>query len=156
MVSGKEGGSAENTRKTMASGRIFSVNMHEFCRHCQNVLRMVYCHIYRAPPETVEFILTPMPRLEVESVEDLKVLFEIGALTPDMSVELSKILLGNAARPSQNRQSMRDGKAEAKPQQPNTGEGSIMGDGSIMTGQKKPGMEDKDYKDSRGKQKKDG
>jgi hypothetical protein len=41
MVSGKEGGSAENTRKTMASGRIFSVNMHEFCRHCQNVLRMV-------------------------------------------------------------------------------------------------------------------
>ena len=156
MVSGKEGGSAENTRKTMASGRIFSVNMHEFCRHCQNVLRMVYCHIYRAPPETVEFILTPMPRLEVESVEDLKVLFEIGALTPDMSVELSKILLGNAARPSQNRQSMRDGKAEAKPQQPNTGEGSIMGDGSIMTGQKKPGMEDKDYKDSKGKQKKDG
>ena len=41
-----------------------------------------------------------MPRLEVETVTDLKVLFEIGALTPDMSVELSKILLGNAAHPS--------------------------------------------------------
>jgi hypothetical protein len=99
MVSGKEGGS-ESTRKTMASGRIFSVNMHEFCRHCQNILGIVYCHIYRVDPESVEFILTPMPRLEVESVNDLKVLFEIGALTPDMSVELSKILLGNAARPS--------------------------------------------------------
>jgi hypothetical protein len=39
--------------------------------------------------------------MEVETVNDLKVLFDIGALTPDMSIELSKILLGNAARPSQ-------------------------------------------------------
>ena len=44
MVSGKEGGGSENTKKTMASGRIFSVNMHEVCRHCQNLLRTVYCH----------------------------------------------------------------------------------------------------------------
>lgn len=100
MVSGREGGSMENTRKTMASGRIFSVNMHEFCRHCQELLRCVYCFIYRVSPDSIEFVLTPMPRLEVETVADLKVLFEIGALTPDMSVELSKILLGNAAHPS--------------------------------------------------------
>jgi hypothetical protein len=117
MVSGKEGGGSENTKKTMASGRIFSVNMHEFCRHCQNLLRTVYCHVYRVEVEAIEFILTPMPRLEVESVADLKILFEIGALTPDMSVELSKILLGNAARPShwQSKTSMRDGEAESKP-----------------------------------------
>lgn len=161
MVSGKEGGSSENTRKTMASGRIFSVNMHEFCRHCQNVLRVVYCHIYRAPPEGVEFILTPMPRLEVESVEDLKVLFEIGALTPDMSVELSKILLGNAARPSQNkRETMRDGQQEAKPHAPPN---MMQGDGSILTGNrggdKKPTASDKGgYKDNKDSktQKKDG
>ena len=130
MVSAKEGGSAENTRKTMASGRIFSVNMHEFCRHCQNLLSTTYCHIYKAHSESVEFILTPMPRLEVESVEDLKVLFEIGALTPDMSVELSKILLGNAARPSNaKRNSMRDGEDEAKPRS-----GVMQGDGSVMPG----------------------
>jgi hypothetical protein len=49
-------------------------------------------------PETIEFTMTPMPRLEVESVSDLKVLFEIGALTPDMSVELSRVLLGNTTR----------------------------------------------------------
>ncbi len=73
--------------------------MHEFCRHCQNLLRQVYCSIYRVDPESVEFIMTPMPRLEVESVNDLKVLFEIGALTPDMSVELSRVLLGNTTRP---------------------------------------------------------
>lgn len=152
MVSGREGGSAENTRKTMASGRIFSVNMHEFCRHCQNVLSTVYCHVYRAPPESVEFVLTPMPRLEVESVEDLKVLFEIGALTPDMSVELSKILLGSAARPSNaKRGSMRDGEEEAKPHAP-----PMQGDGSVGVGQRggdrggsKNGKDTKDVKDTK-------
>lgn len=121
MVSGKEGGGSESTRKTMASGRIFSVNMHEFCRHCQNLLRVVYCDIYRVEPENVEFILTPMPRLEVESVNDLKILFEIGALTPDMSVELSKILLGNAAKPSRNpaKGPSKDGE-EGKPSGPDS------------------------------------
>ena len=35
-----------------------------------------------------------MPRLEVESVADMKILFEIGALTPDMSLQLSHIMMG--------------------------------------------------------------
>jgi hypothetical protein len=98
MVAGKQGGQ-ETATKTMTSGRLFSANMHEFCRHCQNILMQVYCSIYKVSPESVEFIMTPMPRLEVECVNDLKVLFDIGALTPDMSIELSRVLLGNAARP---------------------------------------------------------
>jgi hypothetical protein len=52
----------------------------------------VYKHIYGK--DNVEFILLPMPRLEVESVADMKILFEIGALTPDMSLQLSHIMLG--------------------------------------------------------------
>ena len=39
----------------------------------------------------------------MDSVEELKVLFEIGELMPDMSVEPSKILLGNAARQSKTK-----------------------------------------------------
>jgi hypothetical protein len=35
-----------------------------------------------------------MPRLEVETIQDFKVLHEIGALSPDMTVKLSRILLG--------------------------------------------------------------
>jgi hypothetical protein len=81
-------------RKTIASGRIFSTNMHEVCRHLQTLLRSVYCHIYRAKPEDVEFLLVPMPRLEIETIQDFKVLHEIGALSPDMTVKLSRILLG--------------------------------------------------------------
>ena len=98
MVAGRHG-SQETATKTITSGRLFSANMHEFCRHCQTVLVQVYCTIYRVNEESVQFIMTPMPRLEVESVSDLKVLFDIGALTPDMSVELSRVLLGNATRP---------------------------------------------------------
>lgn len=36
-----------------------------------------------------------MPRLEIESVADFKVLYEIGALTPDMSLKLSRVLVGD-------------------------------------------------------------
>jgi len=93
MAIGRSGGH-ETIRKTIASGRIFSTNMHEICRSLQKVLREVYAHIYRSPPGAVEFVLTPMPRLEVETIQDFKTLFEIGALTPDMSLQLSRILLG--------------------------------------------------------------
>ena len=55
---------------------------------------MVYCQVYGANQDDVEFLLVPMPRLEIETIQDFKVLFEIGALTPDMTVKLSRILLG--------------------------------------------------------------
>ena len=95
MVVGKDGGGHETVRKTLSAGRIFSTNMHEICRHLQSLLTSVYNRIYGArPPGAVQFLLVPMPRLEVESIEDFKVLHEIGALTPDMTVKLSRILLG--------------------------------------------------------------
>eukprot|EP00961_Rhodomonas_salina_P093332 1256107-Rhodomonas_salina.1 len=34
-----------------------------------------------------------MPRLDVRSMEDLKTLWEIGAVTPDVTAQLSEILL---------------------------------------------------------------
>jgi hypothetical protein len=94
MIIGRDNGNHETVRKTIASGRIFSTNMHEVCRHLQTLMRAVYCHIYRVQPERVEFILVPMPRLEIETIQDFKILHEIGALTPDMTVKLSRILLG--------------------------------------------------------------
>jgi hypothetical protein len=93
MVMGKEAGGHETVRKTIASGRLFSTNMHQICAHLQSLLAQVYRHIYRRDSQ-VEFLLVPMPRLEVETIQDFKVLFEIGALTPDMSLQLSRILLG--------------------------------------------------------------
>ena len=94
MIAGRGGGSHETIRKTMASGRIFSTNMHEVCRHLQNLLRRVYSAAYHTQVSDVKFVLVPMPRLEVETIQDIKTLHEIGALSPDMVVKLSRVLLG--------------------------------------------------------------
>ena len=121
MVVGKESGGHETVRKTIASGRLFSTNMHEICRHLQNLLAQVYRSIYKKDSQ-VEFLLVPMPRLEVETIQDFKVLFEIGALTPDMSLHLSRILLGEAptGRKRQRRETGGAAKGEEEPRvQPN-------------------------------------
>lgn len=95
MIAGKGVGGHETVRKTMASGRIFSTNMHEVCRHLQSLLVSVYCESFPGTEvHEVEFVLVPMPRLEIETIADIKVLHEIGALSPDMVLKLSRILLG--------------------------------------------------------------
>jgi hypothetical protein len=94
MISGRGGGGHETVRKTMASGRIFSTNMHEVCRHLQVLLRRVYSAAYGTTASDIEFVLVPMPRLEVETIADIKILHEIGALSPDMVLKLSRVLLG--------------------------------------------------------------
>jgi len=91
MVSSAQG-SHETVRKTVASGRIFSSKMTDICWHLQDLLARVYEQIYKK--KNVKFVLLPMPRLEVETVQDMKVLFDIGAVTPDMSLQLSHILMG--------------------------------------------------------------
>ena len=94
MIMGRDG-APETVRKTLSAGRIFSTNMHEICRHLQALLTSVYTRIYGArQPGAVQFLLVPMPRLEVETIQDFKILHEIGALSPDMTIKLSRILLG--------------------------------------------------------------
>ena len=140
MIAGKGGGSHETIRKTMASGRIFSTNMHEVCRHLQSLLRACYCEIYSARPEDVEFILVPMPRLEIETIQDFKILHEIGALTPDMTVKLSRILLGEEpgaskkGRKNQQQPPAAPGPAEPFPEKASLG---AKGQGSFEPGEKR-------------------
>ena len=66
----------------------------------------VYTHIYKGRPCAAELVLTPMPRLEVETISDFKVLFDIGALAPDMSLEPSRIMVGRASSSSRNKERM--------------------------------------------------
>jgi hypothetical protein len=44
MVRSKGGGAHENTKKTMATGRIFSSTMTDVCRHLQELLRQVFLY----------------------------------------------------------------------------------------------------------------
>jgi hypothetical protein len=88
----KTGGGAESTRKTVATGRLFTTNMQKLCKQLEDLLSTVYGAIYGK--REAEFTLIPMPRLELESIADLKVLSEIGALNPDLSLQISQIVLG--------------------------------------------------------------
>jgi hypothetical protein len=92
MISSSQG-KHETVRKTLASGRIFTSKMVDTCCHLQDLLARVYERIYKK--DNAAFVLLPMPRLEIETVQDMKVLFDIGALTPDMSLQLSQILMGD-------------------------------------------------------------
>ena len=115
MFIGKDSHTQETVRKTIASGRLFSTNMHEICRHLQAMLRQIYREIY-SRNSRVDFLMVPMPRLEVETIADFKTLFEIGALTPDMSVKLSRILLGEepGAKRRRTAKGEADGEGEAQ------------------------------------------
>lgn len=85
-------GGIESARKTMATGKVFTTNMQDLCRHLSHLLWTVYKKIYKK--DNVEFHMIPMPKLELESIADLKILSEIGAINPDMSLQISQIVLG--------------------------------------------------------------
>ena len=63
----------------------------------------MYRHIYGRSGDA-DFLLVPMPRLEVETIQDFKILYEIGALTPDMSIKISRVLLGEEPGDRRKRQ----------------------------------------------------
>ena len=101
----------ESTLKTVSTGKLFTSNMKEICTHLQCLLASVYEEIYgRGTP--VEFKLVPTPRLEVESIADLKVLFEIGVLTKGGQTGLEEVLLGPDIRGAK-RPKVSPGKAPA-------------------------------------------
>ena len=150
MISGRGGGSHETIRKTMASGRIFSTNMHEVCRHLQGLLCQVYSHTFEdTPAQEVEFVLVPMPRLEVETIQDIKVLHEIGAISPDMVVKLSRVLLGEDPRGgvrAGKRKAAMDSDRDDRPQgskKPPRGDDKPDGDDKPQGSKKPPGADEK-------------
>jgi hypothetical protein len=136
MIIGRDNGNHETVRKTIASGRIFSTNMHEICRHLSFLLREVYSFIYKESEDGVDFTLVPMPRLEIETIQDFKILHEIGALTPDFSVRLSRILLGE--NPGTTESTRRKEKAEnEKKARVIAGLGTQPGNDSVVGGVEK-------------------
>jgi len=84
----------------MATNRMFQAKMQNVCNFLRVLLNEVYSAIYANSP--VEFDLTPMPRMEIGSIDDLKVLHEIGVLQPDHTVDLASILLGKLKKPKLN------------------------------------------------------
>jgi hypothetical protein len=79
------------TRGGRTTSRVFQNKMARMCIFLSDLLQEVYRHIYK---EEAQFNLTPLPRLELQSIEDLRILHEIGVLQPDHAVRLGDVLLG--------------------------------------------------------------
>ena len=84
---------ADTVHRTLAAGKIFSSNMKQLCDHLQQIAADAYRKIYSKHNAVFSFI--PMPRLEIEKIADLKVLFDIGVITPDVSIQLTELLMGD-------------------------------------------------------------
>jgi hypothetical protein len=85
--------SQRETRGGRATSRIFQGKMARMCMFLSELLSEVHEHIYK---EKAEYNLIALPRLEVQSIDDLKILHEIGVLQPDHALRLSEILLGTS------------------------------------------------------------
>ena len=74
-----------------ATSRMFQSKMMRICMFLSGLLSDVHERIYK---EKAEFSLMALPRLEIQGIEDLKILHEIGVLQPDHALKLSEVLLG--------------------------------------------------------------
>ena len=81
----------KHSRGGKATSRIFQNKMSRMCNFLSDLLQEVHEHIYK---ERVKFHLVALPRLEIQGMEDLKILHEIGVLQPDHAILLSEVLLG--------------------------------------------------------------
>jgi hypothetical protein len=91
MVLADKGASGQESRGGRSTSRIFQGKMARMCFFLSQLLQEVYRKIYKGE---AEFHLVALPRLEVQGIEDLKTLHEIGVLQPDHALKLSDILLG--------------------------------------------------------------
>lgn len=92
MVASNDKGHETEVR-TVAAGRVFSSRMLDLCKQLERLLGEVYLEIYGKA--NARFVVLPLSRIEIQSMDDLKVLHEIGGITPDLGLQLSHLLLGD-------------------------------------------------------------
>jgi hypothetical protein len=104
MVTSVQHTTGEKQAKTsgVSSGtsRIFQAKMQSITIFLKSLLSEVYSTIYKGAE--AQFELQPMPRLEISSIEDLKILHEIGVLQPEHTLDLASILLGKLKKAKKN------------------------------------------------------
>ena len=102
--------SQKQSRGGKATSRIFQNKMSRMCMFLSDLLQEVHQHIYK---EQAHFYLVALPRLEIQGMEDLKTLHEIGVLQPDHAIQLSEVLLGPSPA-SKRRKVVQPAKQEKK------------------------------------------
>ncbi len=91
----RDGSNSNGSRGGRSTSRIFQGKMARMCIFLSGLLQEVHQKIYK---EEAHFHLIALPRLEVQGIDDLKTLHEIGVLQPDHALRLSDVLLGSTGR----------------------------------------------------------
>lgn len=84
----------EGHKKSMDNTRIFTTNMMSVCKHLQRLVGDVYIATYGGDPADVEVTISPTPRIEINSVDDIVKLMELGIVSFDNAIHVSNMLLG--------------------------------------------------------------
>lgn len=84
----------EGAKKSLENTRIFTTNMMGICRHLQDLLTDVYVATYGDPPADVKVTVSPTPRIEVGTVDDIVKLMDMGLVSFENAMDLSNMLLG--------------------------------------------------------------
>lgn len=69
----------------------FTTNAQNVCRHLERLLSDVHEVVYGEP---ADFSIVPMPRISIETMDDIKTLMETGLMLPEKAVRITDILLG--------------------------------------------------------------
>lgn len=94
MVFGRMGSASQSgSAQADVAGRMFTNTVYRVCKFIEHLLQEVYSIIYDTDIHEVNVSLNPMPRLDIRSIEDIKILWEMGAVTPDVMAQLSEVLL---------------------------------------------------------------
>jgi len=78
---------AKTSGVSTGTSRIFQAKMQSVTNFLKSLLAEVYGAIYKGAE--AQFDIIPMPRLEINSIEDLKILHEIGVIQPEHTVDLA-------------------------------------------------------------------
>jgi hypothetical protein len=103
--------SGKQSRGGKATSRIFQNKMSRMCMFLSDLLEEVHELIYK---ERAHFYLIALPRLEIQGMEDLKTLHEIGVLQPDHAIQLSEVLLGPSLASSNSSSSSGNSRSNKK------------------------------------------
>lgn len=93
MVFGRTSGGQETNARSNIIGRLFSKTVQRICLVLQELVGDAYSEIYGTARDRIEVAFNPMPRLDISSIDDVKQLWEMGAVTPDIVAQLSEIML---------------------------------------------------------------
>eukprot|EP00960_Hanusia_phi_P063545 765506-Hanusia_phi.AAC.4 len=86
-------GAMERNAEISLTARIFQGEIQTLCRHLNALCESVYNIIYGGEKEEIQFLIAPNPKLSIESIDDLKALFEIGSVSPQMAKKFREVFI---------------------------------------------------------------